>query len=570
MASTPEFLSVGVSTFLEADKRPTFVLDSLEQGDSSRRHEGLSEPILTNEAFQKLTGQSHTFSTKAWAAFYDWATCSAKQDRDHSETYEYIGRTWQRFNIERRWEVVSSSDVPREDVPLTQTESIPNHQIVTRLKRPLASVLTGSAKTASRAPSFDWTTYPEPSSLSEHVKFARNYDWASTSIGALETWSPQLRTMTNIVMLDPSPAVLFWGEELVAFYNEGYVNIAGSRHPALMGQPASVGWADIWDEYSIVYRKVWDTGESLQSQDTLFFLGATEEETYCTFTIIPVLGDDGAVTGCYQSLVVTTAHVLSHRRMSILLEVRHQTAEAESLKQYWTNLLASIEPNVIDLPFAVLYSVDTDHAVSEHSSSGSSTSTKTSMNSPTSYWLEGTVGISAEGLDVHFDTKAEIGGVAQIFRKAEAAGGYCSIDVTDEFWPHNALKEQDAKRGFGSVCKQATVHILRPSNGAEARGLLVLGVNSRQPFDYESKVFRQTLGSQIASSLASAVLFDDEKLAHQRRIKEAVTDKALLSQEILQRSRDTEVLENRFFRIAQLSPVAIFVTERNGSIIYVC
>lgn len=82
----------------------------------------------------------------------------------------------------------------------------------------------------------DWTVKEPKGTLSAHLSFARSVDWASTSLGAMGTWSPEFRQVANLVMQNPQPAALFWGEEMTMMYNEAYRDhVAGRKHPALMG-----------------------------------------------------------------------------------------------------------------------------------------------------------------------------------------------------------------------------------------------------------------------------------------------------------------------------------------------
>ena len=109
---------------------------------------------------------------------------------------------------------------------------------------------------------FDWTRLPDSADLPQHVQFARSIDWASTSLGPLETWSADLRQMSNLIMASPHPAAMYWGSDLVAIYNEAYVLLAGQKHPVLMGQPYSEAWAEIWDEVKDVFANARTTGEA--------------------------------------------------------------------------------------------------------------------------------------------------------------------------------------------------------------------------------------------------------------------------------------------------------------------
>jgi hypothetical protein len=87
---------------------------------------------------------------------------------------------------------------------------------------------------------FDWTRLPLSDTLPRHIQFARSVDWASTALGPIEFWPADLRQMCNLIMASPHPAAMYWGDDLVAIYNEAYVLLAGQKHPRLMGQSCSL------------------------------------------------------------------------------------------------------------------------------------------------------------------------------------------------------------------------------------------------------------------------------------------------------------------------------------------
>ncbi len=109
---------------------------------------------------------------------------------------------------------------------------------------------------------FDWTQLPLSAGLPSHIHFARSVDWASTSLGPAEHWSSDLRQMCNLIMASPHPAAMYWGEDLVAVYNEAYIPLAGQKHPGLMGQSYKVAWAEIWDDVKDAFASAKLTGEA--------------------------------------------------------------------------------------------------------------------------------------------------------------------------------------------------------------------------------------------------------------------------------------------------------------------
>jgi len=109
---------------------------------------------------------------------------------------------------------------------------------------------------------FDWTRLPVSDNLPPHIQFARSVDWAATPLGPIEHWSADLRQMCNLIMASPHPAAMYWGDDLVAIYNEAYVLLAGQKHPTLMGQSYREAWIEIWDDVKDVFAGAQLTGQA--------------------------------------------------------------------------------------------------------------------------------------------------------------------------------------------------------------------------------------------------------------------------------------------------------------------
>ena len=133
----------------------------------------------------------------------------------------------------------------------------------------IRAVTAGDIDSLSRAPSppkeigfFDWTRLPISDSLPRHIQFARSVDWAATPLGPIEYWSSDLRQMCNLIVASPHPAAMYWGNDLVAIYNEAFVLLAGQKHPQLMGQRYKDAWAEIWDDVKDVFANAKVTGQA--------------------------------------------------------------------------------------------------------------------------------------------------------------------------------------------------------------------------------------------------------------------------------------------------------------------
>ena len=66
----------------------------------------------------------------------------------------------------------------------------------------------------------------------------RAFDWSKTSLGRPETWPQSLRVTVRLVLTSRHPMFIWWGEELIQFYNDAYRETMGpERHPSASGSP---------------------------------------------------------------------------------------------------------------------------------------------------------------------------------------------------------------------------------------------------------------------------------------------------------------------------------------------
>ena len=82
----------------------------------------------------------------------------------------------------------------------------------------------------------------------EMATLMRNYDWSRTPLGAPGTWPQSLKTTLSIVLNSKFPMFLFWGSELICFYNDAYRPSLGNevKHPGVLGLEAKEAWAEAW------------------------------------------------------------------------------------------------------------------------------------------------------------------------------------------------------------------------------------------------------------------------------------------------------------------------------------
>lgn len=65
----------------------------------------------------------------------------------------------------------------------------------------------------------------------------RAHDWSRSPLGEPDQWPTSLRTVVALSLHASTPMFLVWGKELALLYNDAYLEILGSRHPAALGRP---------------------------------------------------------------------------------------------------------------------------------------------------------------------------------------------------------------------------------------------------------------------------------------------------------------------------------------------
>jgi hypothetical protein len=153
-------------------------------------------------------------------------------------------------------------------------------------------------------------TLPDPpeSILSDHIKHFRSIDWATTSLGSMLSWPPELRNVVNLCLNDTNPCVLFWGDDLTMIYNAAYIQLIGIMHPDAMGRSARTVASEYWHTFQPLVDHINATGQSVRDNEVPIFVDRLGflEETYWSFQFIPVLDNYGHVAGYYHPLFETT------------------------------------------------------------------------------------------------------------------------------------------------------------------------------------------------------------------------------------------------------------------------
>ena len=155
----------------------------------------------------------------------------------------------------------------------------------------------------------------------EMATLTRSFDWTQTSLGPISQWPEALLILVNTILASRNPMFLWWGEELIQFYNDAYrASIRDDKHPRALGQKGRECWPEIWPIIGPQIEAVMTRGEATWNEDHLvpIFRNGKLEDVYWTYGYSPVRGASGNILGVLVVCTETTSVVL--RKRELLLE----------------------------------------------------------------------------------------------------------------------------------------------------------------------------------------------------------------------------------------------------------
>jgi PAS domain S-box-containing protein len=309
----------------------------------------------------------------------------------------------------------------------------------------------------------------------EHTRFFRTTNWASTALGPLEKWSPTLQLFAGFVLADSRAACLWWGNELTAIYNEAYAPLAAHAHPSLMGSTFQLGYPYL-PQISTYFDECRRTGAGVTYSSATPLLverNGWKEEAFFSGSFTPV-GPPGEPLGFYNSTFEVTMQKISNRRTTLLNNLAAVTDS--TVDAAYTHILTTLETNPHDIPLAILYKFEND-------------------GGPNTLQLHGYFGLPKEHdllvESAYIDSEE---GLIPDMRRA----GLEAIMI-----PYDTRFDAVSWKGWGISPQQ--IAILPITSGTRLFGYLVCGTNPCRPHDEVCQQFGRDLNRMVSSIVASAV-----------------------------------------------------------------
>jgi PAS domain S-box-containing protein len=278
---------------------------------------------------------------------------------------------------------------------------------------------------------------------------------------------------------------MYWGPEYVVLYNDAYSAILGSKHPWALGQRCSDCWAEIWDTIGPMLDGVFSSGEATWSDDLLLLLQRRgyPEECYFSFSFSPIRVETAAVGGIFTAVIETTEKVIGERRLKTLRDLASRAVEAKSEADAWRIASETLAENRYDIPFSILCEVrGKEDAIRILAASGIE--------------KQHPLCLSLSRTDSPLST--QLRSVSELRQVREIENPH---DFADSI-PHGPW-EIPAK--YLMILPMGEAGPERPAS------ILLAGVSPHKELDESYRTFFQLVAKQIASSVADARSFEDER-----------------------------------------------------------
>ena len=147
----------------------------------------------------------------------------------------------------------------------------------------------------------------------------RALDWSKTPIGAIDQWPDTLLTTVNTILASRYPMFLWWGKELVQFYNDAYrPSLRQDKRPSALGQRCEECWSEILDIIGPQIEAVMTRGEATWHEDQLvpIYRHGKLEDVYWTYGYSPVRDSTGEIRGTLVVCTETTDSVVARLNLN--------------------------------------------------------------------------------------------------------------------------------------------------------------------------------------------------------------------------------------------------------------
>jgi hypothetical protein len=223
-----DFEALSIKTFLEGHPTPHFVVDSTIV---SYRQLHL---IYANTAMRNTPVYAHLAEVNIDPTFWHWCT----ETRANGACF-FADVKWTRVQKSSRYTIVAGEVQAQQNEHGDHDSLAPGNTLSKRHSNTVRTPIAHEAvpELIYRPTETEFSVGPD----SSFVRFFMNYEWNTTSLGSLDTWSEALKSAARLLLADPRPSSMLVGPDHVLIWNEAYIPIIGSnRHPSRWAEPFDI------------------------------------------------------------------------------------------------------------------------------------------------------------------------------------------------------------------------------------------------------------------------------------------------------------------------------------------
>ncbi|MDC6350913.1 PAS domain S-box protein [Zeaxanthinibacter sp. PT1] len=142
-------------------------------------------------------------------------------------------------------------------------------------------------------------------------------DWSDTPLGPYKEWPAALKSMLSVILENPFPMYIAWGEDFTQLYNDAFIPILGKdKHPKALGQSTRSNFVEIWEGIGPLLEET-RNGKAVKYTDAEFFLDRNGdiEQTYFDFSYSPIRLENGEIGGILATCIETTSRKISQEAL---------------------------------------------------------------------------------------------------------------------------------------------------------------------------------------------------------------------------------------------------------------
>lgn len=386
------------------------------------------------------------------------------------------------------------------------------------------------------------------SHLDEHLGYIRNADWASTSLGPLESWPQDLTQLCQISLLDPNPRSLILGPDRILFYNEAYSELCGDRHPHALGQNVIEAWGEVaQDLISGPLETAERTGRRVQLEDQplVCLRNGFLERVYVRWTIVPLAG---YAQGVYVSLKDSTETMLAEKRRAAIRALNTAWNVVQDPLTFWQSIPQSLALDPFLFPFAFLYTASSDPD-SEYCIDTSPEPTQTMR-----FKLEGAVGSSE--ITSHLPGELDPG----------------HFELLSDLIDPILFRSNETPKPTWSLSAQDCILCPISSNRSQkVIAYLFLGIDPKRPYNDAYREWMNEFTRCLSNAVTSALQSEELARNQRRRAAAVASEQHLLVTALADRDKEVVAVNEelqRTLEVVDMADVGVFNYDLEGRLIY--